>query len=339
MSGQARQQPSPELFFQTIYAYQRTEALRAAIELEIFSVIAEGKATVADIARHCDAAERGVRILCDYLCIMGFLGKNGVSYTLTPDSAFFLDKRSPTYLGSMMEFILSPELAAGFKDLTAAVKKGGTVVPDEGMVGPENPIWVKFARTMGVMMSMPALMIAQMVDKKANQKIKILDVAAGHGLFGITFARRNRQAEVVAVDWPNVLEVAKENAARAGVSNRYRTLPGSAFDVDYGTGYDVVLLTNFLHHFDPSTCETILRKVHAALVDGGRAATLEFVPNDDRISPPEAAGFSLMMLGSTPGGDAYTFSELERMAANAGFSRSELFPLPPTAEHVMISEK
>lgn len=339
MSGQTKPQPSPQLFFQTINAYQRTEALRAAIELDIFTAIAEGKATVPDIARHCGAAERGIRILCDYLCIMGFLGKNEVSYTLTPDSAYFLDKRSPTYLGGMMEFVLSPELAAGFKDLTAAVKKGGTVIPDEGMVGPENPIWVKFARAMGVMMSMPALMIAQMVDQKANQKIKILDVAAGHGLFGIAFARRNRQAEVVAVDWPNVLEVATENATRAGVSNRYSTLPGSAFNVDYGTGYDIVLLTNFLHHFDPPTCETIFRKVHAALADGGRAVTLEFVPNDDRISPPEAAGFSLMMLGSTPSGDAYTFRELEQMAANAGFARSEIFPLPPTTEHVMISAK
>jgi|SRR5215217_425907 len=339
MSGQTMQQPSPQLFFQTINAYQRTEALKAAIELEIFTAVAEGKITVPEIAQRCGAAERGVRILCDYLCIMGFLNKDKVRYSLTPDSAFFLDKRSPTYLGGMTEFILSPELAAGFDDLTAAVKKGGTVIPDEGMVGPENPIWVKFARAMGVMMSMPAMMIAQMIDKKPNQKIKILDIAAGHGLFGVAFARRNRQAEVVAVDWPNVLEVAKENAARAGVGDRYSTLPGSAFDVDYGTGYDLVLLTNFLHHFDPPTCETIYRKVNAALVDGGRAVTLEFVPNDDRISPPEAAAFSLMMLGSTPNGDAYTFRELEQMAANAGFSRSEIFPLPPTTEHIVVSHK
>ena len=56
--------------------------------------------------------------------------------------------------------------------------------------------------------------------------------------------------------------------------------------------------------------------------NGGRAVTLEFVPNEDRISPPDAAGFSLMMLAATPSGDAYTFSELDRMLRNAGFSRS-----------------
>jgi SAM-dependent methyltransferase len=133
--------------------------------------------------------------------------------------------------------------------------------------------------------------------------------------------------------------VAKENAAKAGVSDRYKTIEGSAFDVDFGTGYDLVLLTNFLHHFDPPTNETLLRKVRASLADGGRAVTLEFVPNDDRVTPPESATFAMIMLASTPSGDAYTFAELERMAANAGFSKSTVHPLPPTAQTAVISQK
>ena len=152
-------------------------------------------------------------------------------------------------------------------------------------------------------------------------------------MFGIAFAKNSPQAEIVALDWAPVLDVAKENARNAAVSDRYRTIEGSALDVEYGSGYDLVLLTNFLHHFDMATCEALLRKVRAALADGGRALTLEFVPNEDRISPPEAAGFSMMMLAGTPSGDAYTFSELERMFSNAGFARSEIYPLPPSIEH------
>jgi ubiquinone/menaquinone biosynthesis C-methylase UbiE len=177
------------------------------------------------------------------------------------------------------------------------------------------------------------------VDPAADRKLKILDIAAGHGLYGLAFANNNPQANIVALDWPNVLEVAKENARVAGVADRYSTIEGSAFDVDYGTGYDLILLTNFLHHFDPPTNETLLRKVHAALAEGGRAVTLEFVPNEDRISPPESAAFSVQMLGGTPAGDAYTFPELERMCANAGFARSELHELPPSIQRVVISEK
>ncbi len=339
MSSPATQQPSPQLFFQTINAYQRTEGLKAAIELEIFTAIAEGNSTAAEIAKRSKASERGTRILCDFLCIMGFLTKEGNRYSLTQDSAIFLDKHSPAYLGGITEFISSPELLEGFKDFAENVRRGGTTMVEDGTVTPENPIWVKFARAMAPMMAMPAQALAKMIDPNADSKLKVLDIAAGHGLYGIEFAKNNPQAEIVALDWASVLEVAKENAQQAGVADSHSTLEGSAFDVDYGTGYDLVLLTNFLHHFDIPTNETLLRKIHAALKPGGRVATVEFVPNEDRITPPDAAAFSVQMLGGTPAGDAYTFAELEKMFANTGFARSEIQPLPASIQQVVISYK
>jgi len=335
----AAQQPSPQLFFQTINAHQRTEALKAAIELEVFTAIGEGNTTAADIASRCQTSEKGMRVLCDFLTIMEMLTKQGDRYALTLDSATFLDKRSPAYLGGTTEFLCAPMATDGAKHFAEAVRKGGTALENDGTVGPEHPIWVKFARAMAPMMALASQLLAKLVDPNADRKLKILDIAAGHGLFGIAFATHNSQAEITAVDWKAVLEVAKENAQNAGVADRYSTIEGSAFDVEFGTGYDLILLTNFLHHFDPPTCETLLRKVRAALADEGRAVTLEFVPNDDRVTPPDAAAFSVMMLTSTPSGDAYTFAELERMFANAGFSRSTLHPLPPTIQQVIVSEK
>jgi ubiquinone/menaquinone biosynthesis C-methylase UbiE len=339
MSTPASQQPSPQLFFQTINAHQRTEALKAGIELEVFTAIGEGNTTTAELAKRCQTSEKGMRILCDYLTIMEMLTKENERYGLTRDSAVFLDKHSPAYLGGATEFLCSSMLTEGAKHIADAVRKGGTAMDNEGTIGPENPIWVKFARAMAPMMALPAQLIAKLVDPQGDRKLKILDIAAGHGLFGIAFATHNQQVEVTALDWEAVLEVAKDNAQKAGIADRYRTIEGSAFDVDFGSGYDLVLLTNFLHHFDPPTCESLLRKVDASLAEGGRAVTLEFVPNEDRITPPDAAGFSMMMLISTPAGDAYTFSELEKMFANAGFSRSSIYPLPPTIQQVVISEK
>ena len=339
MSTPASQQPSPQVFFQTITAHQSTEVLKTALELEVFTAIAEGNTTAAEIAKRCQASEKGIRVVCDYLTIMGMITKENNRYALTLDSSVFLDKRSPAYLGGATEFLCSPMLTDAMRNMTEAVRKGGTPMKDDGTIGPENPVWVKFARAMAPLMAMPAQMMAKLVDSTADRQLKILDIAAGHGLFGIAFAQNNPQAEITALDWKTVLEVAKENAEKAGVADRYKTIEGSAFDVDFGSGYDLVLLTNFLHHFDAPTNETLFRKVHAALADGGRAVTLEFVPNDDRVTPPETAGFSLVMLTTTPSGDAYTFAELERMAANAGFSRSTLHPLPPTTEQVVISEK
>lgn len=339
MSSSPAQQPSPQLFFQTINSYQRTEALKAAIELEVFTAIGEGNTTVPQLAKRCQTSERGMRVLCDYLCIIGFLSKDGTNYSLTQDSAVFLDKRSPAYLGGATEFMVTDELTAHFRNFAEVVRKGGSRDEDGATVSPDNPIWVKFARGMAGLMALPSQLLAKLVDPAGDRKLKILDIAAGHGLFGIAFAKNNPQASVVGLDWTNVLEVAKENAQNAGVIDRYSTIAGSAFEVDYGSGYDLILLTNFLHHFDPATNETLLRKVHAALAEGGRAVTLEFVPNEDRISPPDAAAFSVQMLGGTPSGDAYTFAELERMFTNAGFSHSELHELPPTIQRVVISQK
>ena len=182
---------------------------------------------------------------------------------------------------------------------------------------------------------MPAESIAELLGAKNGKPWKVLDIAAGHGTYGITIARHNPNAQITALDWPNVLEVAKENAQKAGVAARYHLLPGSAFDIEFGTGYDLVLITGFMHHFDVATGEKLLRKVHAALAPGGQAVILDFVPNEDRVTPPSAAKFSLTMLATTPSGDAYTFAEYERMLRNAGFRSAVLHTLPSPQQVVL----
>jgi 2-polyprenyl-3-methyl-5-hydroxy-6-metoxy-1,4-benzoquinol methylase len=165
--------------------------------------------------------------------------------------------------------------------------------------------------------------------------MRVLDIAAGHGLFGIEIAKQNPEARVTGLDWGPVLQVALENARKAGVQDRYDMLPGSAFEVDFGGPYDVVLITNFLHHFDRSTNVGLLKKVHAALKPGGCAATLDFVPNEDRVSPPMPAAFAMTMLASTPSGDAYTLSELTGMYQEAGFSNVAGNPIPMSPHTVV----
>lgn len=331
--------PSPILFFDTVNAYQRSAAIKAAVELDVFTAIGEGNRTPQSLAQRCGSSERGIRILCDYLTVTGFLVKDNNGYGLTLDSSVFLDKKSPAYMGNAIEFLLSPLLTQSFDNLTEAVRQGGTTLPDQGTVTADHPVWVQFARAMAPMMAMPAQMMSKLVASETGSKLKVLDIAAGHGIYGIAVGQQNPNAEIVALDWPNVLEVAKENAARAGLSDRYNTIPGSAFEVDFGAGYDLVLLTNFLHHFDPETCTSLLRKIHNALSEDGRAVTVEFVPNEDRISPPPSAMFSLVMLGSTPKGDAYTFKEFDAMFKSAGFGRNELHQLEPSPQQVIISYK
>jgi SAM-dependent methyltransferase len=316
--------PSPELYFDTIFAYQRSSALKSAIELDVFTAIGDGARTPKEIAKVCGAPERGIRILCDYLASFGFLTKTGDTYGLTPDSAFFLTKRSPAYLGGTADFLCSGELIGNFGRLTDTIRRGA---PEVSMVAEEYPAWVQFARAMVPMMMPAAQEMADVLDVASAGPMRVLDIAAGHGIFGIVVAQRNPKAEVVAVDWAPVLEVATENAKAMGVAARHRTLSGDAFKVDYGTGFDVALVTNFLHHFDHQTNVTVLKKIAGGLKSGGRVAVLEFVPNDDRMTPPMAARFNIAMLSGTPSGDAYTFRELRGMLTDAGFKDVTAHPL------------
>jgi len=332
------QAPSPAVIFDTLNAYIRTDALRAGIELDLFTAIGEGNTTVAAIAKRIHASEKGTRVLCDYLAIIGLLTKDGSNYGLTADSGLFLNRHSPAYLGTVHKFLGTPQLTGNFTDLAAVVRKGGTL-HDQGTIEPENPVWVEFAHSMAAMARMPSELIAKQIGSDIPADCKVLDVAAGHGLYGIAIANHHPKAHIVALDWAPVLAVAEENAAKAGVANRFSKLPGSAFEVSLGSGYNLVLITNFLHHFDVPTNEAFLRKVHQAMAPGGIAVTLEFIPNEDRVTPPIHASFAMIMLGSTPSGDAYTFAELDSMFRNAGFSRSEMRELAPSPQRIIVSYK
>ena len=329
--------PSPELVFQTLTAHHNSAALRAAIDLGLFTAVAEGRKTVPEIAAACKASERGIRVLCDTLTVLGFLAKQGGSYENSPTSAAFLDQRQPSYIGSMARFLHDPTIMGPWQDLTNIVRNGATSLPGQGSVDPNHPVWVEFAHSMAPMMGAIAGPLAKIVLADGAGPMRVLDIAAGHGLFGIEVARQNAEAQIVALDWAAVLEVARGNAAKAAVEKRYTALPGDAFQTGFQGAYDVVLLTNFLHHFNRETCVTLLKKVRAALKPGGRAATLEFVPNEDRISPPTPAMFAIVMLATTAQGDAYTYAELDEMHRAAGFTRTQLHEVPPTPHRVVTA--
>jgi SAM-dependent methyltransferase len=316
--------------------FQGPAMLKAGIDLGLFTEIATGATTPSALAAACSASVHGIEALCDSLTVLGLLTKSGGAYGLGVDAAAFLDKRSPAYMGGMAGFLMAPEMIANWSDVAAVVRRGGP----EGLanIAAEAPIWVEFAKGMGAFAGFTAKMMADIIVKGGAPK-KVLDIAAGHGIFGIEVAKAAPGAEIVAQDWGFVLDVARQNAEAAGVADRWSVLPGSAFDVPLGTGYDVVLMTNFLHHFDYDTCVQVLKKCADALGPGGRIVTLEFVPNEDGISPPLAAMFSMVMLTSTPKGKAFRFSELDPMHRDAGFTDCELIELPPTPQRLVVARK
>jgi predicted nicotinamide N-methyase len=332
----ARSGPSPEKFFETMVAYQRTAALKAAIDLDLFTAIGDGQKTVAALAKRINGSERAVRILCDGLAVIGFLTKTKDGYGLSADSTVFLDKKSPAYMGSAANFLASSFVMDGFKNL-AAVVRSGQPLGDRALSEGDHPVWPEFARSMAPLSYLVAQETAKLFD--TEREMRVLDVAASHGLFGIAVAQRNPRASIVALDWPAVLAIARENAERAGVSDRYRLLPGDALEVDFGTGFDAIMVPNLLHMWDRATNELFLKRLHDALAQKGRVIIVELAPNEDRTSPSVPALFALNMLANTNAGDAYTVSEFRGMLGHAGFSDCEVRPLAPTTHTAFIATK
>ena len=326
-------EPNPTLIWETITAHQRSAALKAAVELGVFDKLGSGPLTAAELASETGVAERGVRILCDFLTVNGLIAKTNDHYSHTLTSAVFLDSRSPASMAPTLPFLMNEKLMEASHLLTETIRRNRTAL-DEPLAGEEVREWVTFAQTMHPMMAGAAEFIASVIVREGTPT-KVLDVAASHGLFGIAVARLAPDCEIVALDFPSVLEVTAQNARAAGVP--ISLLPGSAFTTELGSGYDAVIVTNLFHHFDVKDNIALMKRFHAGLRPGGRMLTLEFVPNDDRISPPIAAAFSLMMLANTPAGDAYTMSEYSKMLDEAGFGARELLDVPKSPARLIVA--
>ncbi len=327
---------TPQRIFETLlYGRMRADALKAAIDLDVFTAIAEGARRPAELASRCGADARGLAVLCDFLCVDGFLARTGDAYELRDEARVFLDRHSPAYAGSVAAFLSGPGRIEASARIGDAVRRGGAERNDA--LVPDAAAWVSFAETMLPVVGPVAGLVAQYLGASSAGPLRVLDVAAGHGEFGIAIARANLQASIDAVDWPAVLSVAERRADAAGIGSRFRAVPGDIFELPLEGSYDLILLPNFVHHFAPDVCARLLRKLHAALVPGGRLATVEFVPNDDRVSPAWPAMFGLVMLTMTPAGRTYTLPELLELLEDAGFSRNTAFALKPTPQTLVVS--
>jgi len=306
----------------------------------MFSAVHEigAHATVAQVAEKIKAPERSTRMLLDFLALEGFFVKANGTYACTPSTSMFLVKSSPAYIASSLPFLASEETTKPFQDFAAVVRAGTTSLPAGGTTAPDAAIWVKFARGMVGFSMGPAQMLANFPDvlPAGNEPLAVLDVAAGHGIYGIHVAKKLPTAKITFLDWAAVLEVCKEHVTQFGVpADRCSYIAGSAFDVDLKGPYDVILLTNILHHFDHATNVKLIKRMVAALKPAGRIITLEFVPNEERTAPPNAVMFPLMMLGTTPAGDAYTMSQFDSMFKEAGIAKNKLVPLPTGSSFIV----
>jgi ubiquinone/menaquinone biosynthesis C-methylase UbiE len=283
------------------FSFAASRIVAAALELELFAALASGEKTAPELVDATGCSSRGLPMLLDALVPLGLLSKHDGRYKLTPVSEQYLAKGKPEYIGAGLLHVIR-QSTESWNHLADIVRPG-------------------LVRWLHVSNAEPARRLAEALKPTVAKNPVVLDVACGSGIWGIRFAQAEPTAQVIANDYPKVLEtVTRGYIEREGVSARYRYAPGDIKQAQIPPGScDLILLGNIVHSEGEAASRAIFRKCFELLKPGGQVAIIDMIPNDERTGPPFALIFALNMLVNTSTGSTYTLPEYRNWLTEAGF--------------------
>ncbi|HUA33163.1 MAG TPA: methyltransferase [Candidatus Binataceae bacterium] len=332
----------PDTVMAIAQGHTASAALKAAVDLELFTHIAHGLDTAEKLAGKKGTPLRSMRILCNALVSFGMLRKSGGRYELPAAVSAMLVKGSPGYMGGMMAITGSRTLWNELARLSDVVKAGHTLIETGSAEAADNPFWEDFARGSRLMAQMTGPIIADTLAPifgTAGPR-RVLDIACGSGFYGISVLKKFPEARLTSVDWAKVLKVAELNARQAGVADRVEFRPADVFNDDLGSGYDLVMAVNIYHHFSPDKCIELSRRLHDAAAPGAHLAMVDMIPDESREKNQFALAFALTMLIWTHEGDTYTLSEYRKILESGGWHDIEFKPVSgPMPSQLIIAKQ
>lgn len=312
---------TPERIMQFMWGYVPPLAIESAVCNGVFDTLDNGPKTLQQIAAETNASTRGLRPVLNLLVGLQLLARdNEDRYALTPDSSTFLVSTKPAFLGGMYRH-MSRQLMPNFLQLRDVVKTGKPVerVDDQGEGA---AFFEEFVADIFPLSYAPAHVLAGALPQlQSGNPVRVLDIATGSGVWGITLAQASPSVTVTGVDWPNVLEVTKKMAARFHLADRFDYISGNIREVDFGTGYNVATLGHILHSEGPAASRNLLKKVYDALAPGGTIAIAEFLVDSDRRGPVPGLIFAVNMLVNTTDGDTFSYEEIRAWLTEIGFTK------------------
>lgn len=306
----------------TIRGYQESRIVLTAIELDLFTAVAEA-GTAAAIAKTIGGGVRATTILLDALAAMGLLTKSDQEYGVAPVAQrFFVAGAEHDARSAMLHHA---SLWKRWSSLTEIVRSGSAGALEETPRRSEE-----FTRAFIALMHRTATARAPMVVQAAGAQnvLRMLDVGGGSGAYSIAFALANPALRADILDLGDVVPIAREHIRAAGVQDRVSAREGDLRRDALGTGYDLVLLSAVCHMLGPDENRDLIRRAAAALRPGGKVVIQDFILNADRTSPRFAALFSVNMLVGTEKGNDWTEEEYAAWMREAGLTNIARTRLP-----------
>jgi len=294
-------------------AFQASRVLLTAVELGVFSVLAQEEKTSEAVAGTLATDSRATDRLLNALVALGFLSKTGNRFSNYPVAQRFLVPGQPEYLASLRHI---GHLWDSWSTLTQAVRTGRAVLPRPSSKSEQK--WISaFVEAMHEFALERIPHVVPLIDFTGVEKV--LDVGGGSGAYSIAFARAQPQIRAVVFDLPTVVPLAEHYIQEAGLSERVRVQAGDFLQSDLGVGFDVAFISAVIHSNSPHQNVALLAKVHNALVEGGQVVIHDFIMEESRTHPEHGALFALNMLVQTEGGDTYTEEEVAGWLREVGF--------------------
>lgn len=314
-----------ELTASLMGAFMSSAALKAGIELDVFTAVSKGATSAELLAKHTNTSFHAMRILADALVAYGLLEKRLSRYSLTPESAALLVKGSPTYVGDFSQVSFHPILWEQAAQLTQVVKAGHSLLEVGLDEAPASAFWQDFQRGSAKLTAMMAPLVIEVIAPLFGDSgpRKVLDVACGSGLYGFSILQRFQDSRLVSVDLPGVIDLTKSTAEEMGVFDRVELRQADVFKDELGEGYDLIVAANIFHFFNIERNIELSNRLYAASSEDAVLLIVDSVADENRETKRQALTFALTMLLLTREGDIYTHKEYRQILEAANYCSVE----------------
>ncbi len=328
---------TPERLYQFAWGFGAPLIIEAAVRNGFFDALAQGPLTLNELAAKTGSAARGVRAAMDALVGLNLAARDSEGrYVLTEESNAFLVSSKPGYLGGFFRH-MSQDLIPAWLSISDCVRSGEPVQQVDGQKrGAE--FFRDFVEGIFPMSYPAASTLAKALAFPQTAKLKLLDIAAGSGVWGIAFAQTYPKAQIWAVDWEVVVPVTRRVAERQGVAERFEFIPGDILEASFGDDFDVATLGHIIHSEGEARSRELLGRVFDALKPGGTIAIAEFLVNDDHTGPPIPLIFSVNMLVNTKTGRSFSFAEIASWLRKTGFAEIRSLDAPGPSPLILATK-